>query len=171
MATKKKTEVEATEAVEEVKEEVVEAPVEEAPKKTTKKTSKKKEEEPVVEEAPVEEAPTEKAPEAEVAESPVEDSSAQEPVTVPEPETVTPKTADVVEEKKVSEKSDKVEEKIDIDFAVATSGLMVLSGPSRAYNAIDFLAPNTRVKILEVSGNWARIGTAKWVNINSLKKA
>ena len=166
MATKKKTEVEAAEEIKEV-----EAPVEEAPKKTTKKTSKKKEEEPIVEDAPVEEVLAEKVPEAEVAESPVEDSSAQEPVAVPEPETVAPVTVEVVEEKKASEKSDKVEEKIDIGFAVATSGLMVLSGPSRAYNVIDFLAPNTRVKVLEVSGNWGRIGTAKWVNINSLKKA
>lgn len=166
MATKKKTEVEATEEIKEV-----EAPVEEAPKKTTKKTSKKKEEEPIVEEAPVEETPAEKAPEAEVAESPVEDSSVQEPVAAPEPETVAPETVEVVEEKKVPEKSDKVEEKIGVGFAVATSGLMVLSGPSRAYNVIDFLAPNACVNILEVSGNWGRIGTGKWVNINSLKKA
>ena len=166
MATKKKTEVEATEEIKEV-----ETPVEEAPKKTTKKTSKKKEEEPIVEEAPVEEVPAEKVPEAEVTESPVDESPAQEAITVSEPEAVTPGTVEVVEEKKVPEKSDKVEEKIGVGFAVATSGLMVLSGPSRAYNVIDFLAPNACVNILEVSGNWGRIGTGKWVNINSLNKA
>lgn len=152
MATKKKTEVVETEA-----EVTAVEPVEEKPKKTS--TRKKKVEEPVVEEVKAEEPVVEEPKVEEVPEVKEE----------PKVEEVKP-----VEEPKVEKKEEPKVEKAGFaagDTALTTNETNVLKGPNRTFIKIDFLPSKTEVVVFEVSGNYARIGANRWVNINYLEKA
>lgn len=146
---RKKSEV-AEEVIEEVKT-VEEVAVEEKPKRTRKK----KVEEPVEEvKEPVEEV---KEPE------PV-----AEPVAEPEPE------VEVVgnfaaEVKAVPEV--KAEEKAFEPYkAVAKSALNVTKGAGMTFNKIGSISAGSKITVLEVSGNFGRVGKDRWININFIEK-
>lgn len=151
MATKKKTEVEATEEVKEV--EATEEVVEEAPKKTTKRSSKKKAEVEEVSET-VEEA----------TEAPVEEVK-EEPKA--EVEVVGSKVAEVVEEPK-SVKSAKVEEaKVSDDSylvqVVSTSGIFTFKNPGLDQPKGRVYPKGAKLAVTEVSGNWGKVGENCWI--------
>lgn len=52
----------------------------------------------------------------------------------------------------------------------AKSGLNVRKGPGANYGRVGTLAKGTKVTIFAKSGEWGRIGTNKWVNLNYVKK-
>ena len=52
----------------------------------------------------------------------------------------------------------------------AKAGLNIRKGPGLSYRKVGALSPKAKVTVLEKKGNWAKIGTNKWVNINYLKK-
>ena len=147
MATKKKAEEEvvvATEATE--------------AKTTTKKTRKataKKAEEPKTEEPKTEE------PVVEVVEE-VKPKKATKKVEEPKAEEPTP----IAEEPKKEAKAEFPYKAI----ISAKSGLDVLKGPALTYNKVGFLGVGVKVVVLEVKGNFGRIGIDRWVNINYIKK-
>ena len=153
MAKKKKTEeVEEIQAVEEIQpaEETV---VEEKPK--AKKTKKKAE--TPVEEPAVEEQVTEKIEEPVVEEAPVE-----EPVVVEEPKK---------EEPKVEVKVDMAETSDFTSYmGLATGLIQIRKAPTMQSTVIGNISKGSKVVILEIDGNWARIGKDRWININYIEK-
>lgn len=173
MAKKKVTEEVAPEVVEEVKEEV-----KEVKPKTTRKTSTKKKTEKV-EEAPVEEIPAA----VELVEEPVADAvevKAEEPV-VEEPVVEEVKEEPVVEKVEVKEEpAPVVVPKPEVKTAAsefpylarvtAKNILPIHSAPNVFARKIGTLAPDSKIKILDVSGNWGFIGKDRWVNINFIEK-
>lgn len=153
MATKKKTEVEATEEIKEVK--ATEKVVEAAPKKTTKKSSKKKADiEAVSEEAP------EEVPETGELVKTEEDTDV---------EVVGKKVAEVVVEpepvKKVKPaKKEKVKEadsyKVQV---VAPSGIFTFKNPGLDQQKGRVYPKGSLLVVSEVKGNWAKVGEDKWI--------
>lgn len=142
MATKKKTEVEATEVVEEVKSEVVEEVKAEAPKKTSKKSSKKaevveevKEEAPVAEPAPVVEEVKEEAPKKEKA--------AAAPVAT----------------------SDSFEVQV-----VSASGVYSFKNPGLDQPKGKVYPKGTKLIVSEVKGNWGKVGQNAWIILSCVAK-
>ena len=169
MAKKKVTEEVAPEVVEEVKEE--------KPKATRKTSTKKKVEK--VEEAPAEEIPAAVVP----VEEPVAD--------VVEVKTEGPVVdAPVVEEVKEEPVVEKVEVKEEPAPVVVSEPEVKTAAPELPYLArvtaknilpihnapnvfarkIGTLTPDSKIKILNVSGNWGYIGKDRWVNINFIEK-
>lgn len=143
MATKKKTEVEATEEVKEV--EATEEVVEEAPKKTTKKSSKKQEEVVETAEAPVEEAKEE--PKAEV-------------------EVVGSKVAEVVEEAPKSVEPAKETKTANDSYlvqVVSNSGIFTFKNPGFDQPKGRVYPKGAKLAVTEVSGNWGRVGENCWI--------
>lgn len=154
MARKKKTEevepeviVEETVATETpVEDAVAETPaeevvVEEKPKATRKKKATKKVEEPAV----VEEV-----------------KAVEEPVVEEKPKKV--KTANKVETPATVEEfpyNAIVKEKVLLN---------VMREPNMFCTKVGTRNPGVRITILEHSGNWGKIGTGKWVNLNYIEK-
>ena len=151
MATKKKTEVEATEEVKEV--EATEEVKEEAPKKTTRKSSKKKAEveevSETVEEAPVEEVKEEPKAEVEVVGSKVAE-------VVEEPKPVKPTKVEKVEEVKVSDDSYLVQ-------VVSTSGIFTFKNPGLDQPKGRVYPKGAKLAVTGVSGNWGKVGENCWI--------
>ena len=146
-----------------VNEEVQEVVVEEKPK-STRKSSKKKVEEPVAEEPKVEEPV-------------VEEPKAEEPK-AEEPKAKKPKAKPAEPAKE--DKSAVIKADIAVDASDFTSYTAVVSAngvlpirkaPSMLSNKIGSLAAGAKVVVLEVDGNWARIGKDRWVNINYIAKS
>ena len=52
----------------------------------------------------------------------------------------------------------------------AKAGLNIRKGPGINYKKVGALGYKAKVTVLAKKGNWAKIGTDKWVNINYLKK-
>jgi hypothetical protein len=52
----------------------------------------------------------------------------------------------------------------------AKAGLNIRKGPGINYSKVGALGYKAKVTVLEKKGNWAKIGTNKWININYIKK-
>lgn len=141
MATKKKTEVEATEEIKEV--EATEA-VEEAPKKTTKKSSKKKEED-VVEEAPAEEVKEEPKAEVEVVGSKVAEVVEE-----------APKSVEPAKETKTSNDSYLVQ-------VISNTGIFTFKNPGLDQPKGRVYPKGAKLAVTEVRGNWGKVGENCWI--------
>ena len=183
MAKKKKSE-EIQETVLEPVEVVEASPEVETPKKTTKKSAKKKVEEPVVEE--VKEEPALDAEKVEAYFEKLDTESVEAPIVV-EDATVVEVPAEVVAEEKPKKvkkvkkteapapvKEVKIEASAD-EFpytAVVTAKVAanIMKEPSVFCTKVGSLNKGARVKILEVCGNFGKIGNGKWININYIEK-
>ena len=195
MARAKKTEV--TETTPEIVPEVTETPaVEEKPKATKKKSAKKKAEEPVVEQAldlsevaedpVVEEKTVEEIltpePEAVAAVNDyfadLETKTGAAPIIIENVEVVKEKPKKAKKEKKVEEPAPAKEEKAaaladEFPYTAIVKAKVVLNimkEPSVFCTKVGALRPGARIKILEVSGNFGKIGDNRWVNINYIEK-
>ncbi len=85
------------------------------------------------------------------------------------------KDAEVTEVAKVAESQPTVVEKADTKTApfkgvIATDhAVFSTTGPGLQYNRAGMVPAGTAVTVLEVSGNWGRIGNKKWVSLNYIK--
>ncbi len=195
MARAKKTEV--TETTPEIVPEVVETPeVEEKPKAAKKKSTKKKVEESVVEQIPDVPAATEElvveeksveeiltpAPEAVKAVNDyfadLETKTGEAPIIIENVEVAKEKPKKAKKEKKVEEPAPVKEEKAaapadEFPYTAIVKAKVVLNimkEPSVFCTKVGALKPGARIKILEVSGNFGKIGDNRWVNINYIEK-
>ena len=197
MARAKKTEV--TETTPEIVPEVTETPtVEEKPKATKKKSAKKKAEEPVVEQAPdLSVAPEEPVAEEKTVEeiltpepeavkavndyfADLETKTGAAPIIIENVEVVKEKPKKAKKEKKVEESAPVKEEKAaapatadEFPYTAIVKAKVVLNimkEPSVFCTKVGALKPGARIKILEVSGNFGKIGDNRWVNINYIEK-
>lgn len=172
MATKKKTDVEVVEVVEEAKEAT--------PKKTTKKSSKKK----VNVEAVSEEAPEEVPETGELIKTEEDTDVIAEPIV--EAPTVEP---EIVEEVSVEPTKTPVEEPEKVEElkknvapvkepkatsgeyqAIAKSALYVLKVPGNLNTKLGNYKAGTKFTILEEDRGWGKIAEGKWININYIEK-
>lgn len=55
-------------------------------------------------------------------------------------------------------------------YTVTASSLNVRSGPSTSYTIVDSLSNGSVCEVLEVSGDWGRIGTDRWVSMYYLSE-
>lgn len=140
MATKKKTEVEATEEVKEV--ETTEEVVEEAPKKTTKKSSKKQEE--VVAEEPKAEVEVVGSKVAEVVEE-------------------APKAVEPAKETKTANDSYLVQ-------VVSNSGIYTFKNPGLDQPKGRVYPKGAKLTVSEVKGNWGKVGPDAWILLSCVAK-
>lgn len=137
---KKKTEVESTEVVEEVKEvEAAEEVVEAAPKKTTKKSTKKKIEEPK------------------------EEAVAEEVKPEPEVEVEVVGTYAVEVKKEVEVKPESKEASTFNIEVVSPSGIFTFKKPELGQPKGKVYPRGSKLTVSEVKGNWAKVGEDKWI--------
>lgn len=153
---KKKAAEEPIEEVQAVVEETVVKEQPKAKKSRAKKTETPTEKIPVVEETPVEAAPV------------VEAAPAEEIPTVEEPKEEI-KEEPVVEAQPVVEAKPSAES-VPYYAKVKSSLLNIYKGASLAHVKVGELPKGFRVQVLEVQGNFGRIGNHKWININYIEK-
>lgn len=178
MARKKTEEVVEVKAVEEPV--VEESVVEEKPK--AKRTTKKKVEEPTVdvivnvtEDAPavVEESKAEPA-KIETYFEKLDKETTESPIIIEDVQAVEEKSKKIkkVKAKKVEEPVSTEDTTSDLPYraTVISSAISVRKGPGLTFHHIRYLNKDMKVTVLEVSGNWGRIGKDMWININYIEK-
>ena len=147
MATKKKTEVEATEVVEEVKSEVVEEVKAEAPKKTSKKSSKK----------------------AEVVEEVKEEASVAEPAPVVEEVKEVKEVKEAPKKEKASAAPVATSDSFEVQV-ISASGIYSFKNPGLDQPKGKVYPKGAKLIVSEVKGNWGKVGQNAWIILSCVAK-
>lgn len=105
----------------------------------------------------------------------VEEKAEPEEVPVKKTRTKKAKESTKTKDVEVAESQPTVVEKTDaktVPFkgVIATDhAVFSTTGPGLQYNRAGMVSAGTAVTVLEVSGNWGRIGNKKWVSLNYIK--